>query len=246
MDSEELESRMSRISTQWTLVFQAHGGVADAPESAQRRLMQRYCGAAYRYLLGAVRNPDIADDLCQEFALRFLRGDFRRADPGRGRFRDYLKTSLRHLVTDYFRVRQQQLNLPENAPEPAAPMLDSEEDFLAGWRAELLERTWKALAEVNASYHAVLLARTREPEASSAELADRLSTTLGKTVTGDWVRKTVQRGQAKFAELLIAEAATSLESAAAEVVRQELGALDLVRYCRSVLDQRAKKTPGGD
>ena len=43
----------------------------------------QHCGAAYRYLLGAVHDPDAADDLCQDFAVRFLRGDFRRADPGR-------------------------------------------------------------------------------------------------------------------------------------------------------------------
>jgi DNA-directed RNA polymerase specialized sigma24 family protein len=48
-----------------------------------------------------VRDPEVADDLAQEFALRFLRGDFQRADPERGRCRDYLKRALINLVHDY-------------------------------------------------------------------------------------------------------------------------------------------------
>ena len=80
---QSLDDRLSRISTMWTLVLQAHGGPADAATTAQRLLMQRYCGSVYRYLLGAVRDEDAAMELFQEFALRFARGDFRRADPQR-------------------------------------------------------------------------------------------------------------------------------------------------------------------
>ena len=106
MDPHQLETRLSRISTRWSVVFQAHAGPVDTAQAALRLLMQRYSGAVYRYLLGAVHDPDAAADLAQEFALRFLRGDFRRADPQRGRFRDYLKTALMNLVTDYYRERQ--------------------------------------------------------------------------------------------------------------------------------------------
>ena len=40
------------------------------------------------------RDEQLAEELFQEFALRMLRGDFRRAEPLRGRFRDYLKTVI--------------------------------------------------------------------------------------------------------------------------------------------------------
>src|SRR5713101_7167113 len=106
MDQQELNQHLSRISTQWTMVFQAHQGPVDAVTRARHQLLQRYSGAAYRYLLGAVRDPDVAAELCQEFALQFVRGDFRRADPERGRFRDYLKRALIHMITDYQRTRQ--------------------------------------------------------------------------------------------------------------------------------------------
>src|SRR5262245_57328630 len=100
--NQSLESRLSGISTLWSTFFQAHKS-GDAAVAARQALLERYSGAVYRYLLGAVRNEDTAADLTQEFALRFLRGDFHRADPQRGRFRDYLKTSLIHLVNDHHR-----------------------------------------------------------------------------------------------------------------------------------------------
>src|SRR5437868_15542112 len=86
--------RLSRINTLWTVVRKAHESHPIAAGEAQRVMMERYCTAVHRYLLGALRNQDAADDLFQEFALRFLRGDFARADATRGRFRDYLRTVL--------------------------------------------------------------------------------------------------------------------------------------------------------
>jgi len=117
MDPQQLNERLSQISTRWTLLFQAHQGSAEAVSTAQKQLIQRYTPAVYRDLLGAVHDPEAADELFQEFALRFVRGDFKRADPERGRFRDFLKTSLYHLVVDYQRRRQQQaVPLPRTAP----------------------------------------------------------------------------------------------------------------------------------
>src|SRR5262245_4705081 len=80
-------------------------------------LLQRYRGPAYRYLLACVRSADVAEDLAQDFALKFLRGDFGKADPQRGRFRDYLRTSLSRLATDHFRKQQKEAG--ELAVEPA-------------------------------------------------------------------------------------------------------------------------------
>src|SRR5262245_49194788 len=122
MDPDSLNQRLSRISTLWTLLQQAHAGPADAATSAQRLLMQRYLGSVYHYLLGALRDEAAAEELLQEFAARFLRGDFRRADPQRGRFRDYVKTALIHLVDDYHRAeRARPRPLPSDLAGPAQP-----------------------------------------------------------------------------------------------------------------------------
>src|SRR5437879_1637637 len=103
MEPANPDPRLSHISTLWTLVEQAHRGPADAIGPAQRLLLERYAAVVHRYLGGALRDADAADELFQEFCLRFLRGDFRRADPQRGRFRDFLRTALVNLVVDYHR-----------------------------------------------------------------------------------------------------------------------------------------------
>lgn len=106
------DERLSQLQTSWTKVFagamgsqttiDTHEGTGSLAE-AQRELLIRYAGPVYRYLRGAVGSADVADDLAQEFALRFVRGDFRAANPQRGRFRDFVKRSLRNLFIDYFR-----------------------------------------------------------------------------------------------------------------------------------------------
>jgi len=91
---DDANSRISRISTIWPLLEDPHGRPSADVRGARLALLQRHQGAAYRYLLGAIRNLDASDELFQEFALRVFRGAFSRAAPERGRFRDYLKTAL--------------------------------------------------------------------------------------------------------------------------------------------------------
>jgi DNA-directed RNA polymerase specialized sigma24 family protein len=242
MTAAESDERLSRIVTQWTAVLGAHAGAAGGAESVRNRLLLRYSGAAYRYLLGAVRDPDAAAELCQEFAVRFLRGDFRRADPSRGRFRDYVKAALSNLATDYHRARQAAPRpLAPDAPDPAAPAEPSSDDFLGGWREAVLDQAWEALARDNPGYHAALLLRVREPDLSSAEMAARLTEQLGKPMTPENVRKMLQRGHARFADLLLDQVAASLDEDSGDELEDELKALDLLRYCRSALDRRRKK-----
>ena len=56
--------------------------------------MHRYGRAAFRYLLGAVRDPDAAVTWPRSSPSASLRGDFRRGGRQRGRFRDYLKRAI--------------------------------------------------------------------------------------------------------------------------------------------------------
>src|SRR6516225_8801909 len=107
MDLDFPSPHLGQISTPWTLLRLAHAD-SEASGDAKRLLVQRYGGAVYRYLLGALRDEQAALELFQEFALRFLRGDFHRADAEAGRFRDYLRGALIHLVTDYHRQRRAQ------------------------------------------------------------------------------------------------------------------------------------------
>jgi DNA-directed RNA polymerase specialized sigma24 family protein len=243
MDSDNRDRPLNRISTLWTVVGQAHGDTAEAATPAQQQLLQRYGRAVYRYLLGALRDPNAAEDLAQEFALRFLRGDFRGAEPGKGRFRDFVRGVLSHLVADHHRARHPRKQpLPLDGLEPAVagePLPDSDRQFLDSWREELLARTWEALGRVQLQtgqpFHTVLRFRAEHPGLRSAQMAEQLSARLGKPLTAAGLRQTLHRAREKFGDLLLDEVAQTLAGPTADALEQELIDLGLRDYCRPAL-----------
>jgi RNA polymerase sigma-70 factor (ECF subfamily) len=251
MEQENLDEPLSGISTLWGVVNQAHEGEAAAVTEAQQQLLQRYDGAVHRYLLGALHDRDAADELAQEFALRFLRGDFRRAAPGRGRFRDYVKTVLIHLVADYHRGRQRSPRpLPPHDAALDASSLEQEDAdraFLTSWRDELLERTWQALARVQQQtgqpFYAALRLRAERPTLRSDQMAEQLAAQLGRPVTAGSFRQILHRARNKFADLLLLEVAHTLEKATLEPLEQELIDLGLLSYCGSALARFRRSCP---
>jgi RNA polymerase sigma-70 factor (ECF subfamily) len=249
MTQANLNPRLSRISTLWSVLAQAHNGPADEARAAQQSLWERYGGAVRRYLRGAVHDPDAAADLAQEFAVRFLSGKFRRVDPARGRFRDYVKGVLSHLISD-FRRRQRALpprlesDHPELAVEPPS-LSEMDREFVASWRQELLARCWTALADheqrTGQLFHTMLHFRAEHPDATSPQLAKKLGEQLGKPLTAMGVRQTLHRARAKFADLLLEEVMPSLSSP--DFMVEELADLGLLDYCRPAL--RHAETVGG-
>jgi RNA polymerase sigma factor (sigma-70 family) len=250
MEHTDVDTRLSRVKTHWTLVFQAHQGQAEET-SAVQRLLLRYYGGAYRYLLGTVHDAAIAEELTQDFAVRFLRGDFQRADPKRGRFRDFLKTALRHLVIDYWRVKKKGTPLPADSnleiPAETAEVEALDREFLEKWREELLAQTWAALAEdekkTGRPYHTVLQWKAEDARLSAAQLADRLGATQGKLFTEIGIRQLLYRARQRFAELLVDEVARSLPGRTPQELEQELIDLNLLEYCQSALKRRADEEP---
>ena len=235
------ESRLSRITTIWTMVREAHAEkeqVAKQANQALVGLIDRYQGAVYRYLLGAARDEDVAAELFQEFALRIVRGRFSGADPSKGRFRDYLRTSLIRLVTDHHRQRQRKCGKhAELDPAQLPDVKDQEASFNSSWRDELLQLTWNALsASEEASgtpYYSALRLRVDLPELRSADLADRLTEDLNwePAITASGYRKLVQRARDRFAELLVHELARSIQSNDDARIEEELIDLGLRQYC---------------
>ena len=249
MGEQEPADRLTLIKTHWAMLFQAHQDLGDAASAAQRELLLRYYGAVYRYLLGILRDPAAAEELTQEFAVRFLRGDFSGADPRRGRFRDFLKAALRHLAVDYWRQqRKTPLPLADAGAGLAAgdPSVSEAFDqaFVDNWRQELLARTWEALAQAQAEtgqpYHTVLRWKTEHPEVRSAQLADRLRTQEGRPFSEESTRQLLHRARKRFAEALVEEVARSLQTSAPEEVTQELIDLGLLAYCRPALEKRRR------
>ncbi|HEX6986705.1 MAG TPA: sigma-70 family RNA polymerase sigma factor [Planctomycetaceae bacterium] len=237
--------------TEWSVVRGAHAGAPEEVLSAQEQLLDRYGGAARRYLLAAVRDQHAADELFQEFALRFVRGDFRRADPERGRFRSFLKTALYHLVIDYQRRhRRGPETFGSGSFQPADLDPDpglSEESFLNSWREELLSRAWGALEELERTsgghLYTVLRLRAERPEMNSGRIAEELGARLGAPYTAGNVRQMLHRAREKFAEFLVHEIAQSLEEPTADEIEDELIDLNLLEYCRPAIGRYGRANP---
>ena len=238
-------ARLDDITTQWTLVRQAHAGDRVAAEDAVARLLVRYGGAVHRYFLGALRDPDAADELYQEFALRVARGDFRAADPERGRFRAFLKSAAYRLVADHHRRRQRQ-------PLPLAPDADlaadadstaeADREFLKGWTDHLIARTFEAPRrvewEAGQPCHTVLELRTAQPLTSSEELAAELGRRVGRAYTAAAARQLLHRARERFADLLLDAVAGSLDDPTADRLADELAVLGLGGVCQAALRRR--------
>lgn len=210
--------------------------------AACNELMQRYGGPIHRYLQAALHDPHAADDLTQEFALGLVRGAYHNVSPERGRFRAYIKKVLFHLVSRYRQQEQKKgLSLPsdglelENLPSPP-PDQDLETAFEDNWRDELLARAWEALGAAHARLYSVLRCRAAHPDYSSAQLADLVSTKLGKPFTADTIRQNLRRARTLFAELLVQEVASSVRNPTKQEIEQELLELKLLTYCQPALE----------
>jgi RNA polymerase sigma-70 factor (ECF subfamily) len=248
MDSSEQPTRLNQIATLWSVVRVAHADAGDAARAAREELLMRYGGAISRYLLGVLRDPDAAEELSQEFAYRFLHGDLRGADRDRGRFRDFVKGVLFHLVADHHNKKKKQPgNMPPDAPEPGMDCslaAEREEAFRISWRDELLSRAWSALEadekENGHPYYSALRFRADHPDLASAEMAAQLSVALGKALTAAGVRKTLERARDRFADLLLDEIAQALDQAGRQQIEEELIDLGLLEYCRHALERRSE------
>jgi RNA polymerase sigma-70 factor (ECF subfamily) len=188
-----------------------------------------------------------AEELTQEFAAALLRGDFSSADPDRGRFRDYVKTSVRNLARKHWKRRQRarEISLADEhllATPSESQLFDADQSFLDSWREELLDQTWKELErvedETGVPHYSLLSLKTQCPELRSADLAERVAPLLGKTLTADGVRQAVHRAREAFARLLIDEVSRSLTNRAPEALEEELIDLGLLKYCQPALTQR--------
>jgi RNA polymerase sigma-70 factor (ECF subfamily) len=247
---EQADAHLSQMSTVWTMVYQASSGKPDQVGDAVAKLMLQYAGAVHRYLLKILRDPEVAAELDQEFALRFLRGDFRNCHPSRGRFRDYVKRALQNLVNDYYRRRRPTVSMDSIFSEPVTSDSDPpqfEVEFIESWKKDLLERAWRVLLDLEKKtglpYYTVLRLRVDHPDLRSHQLAEKLSAALGRAVTAGAFRQAVQRARLKYVSFLIDEVKASLQDPSPENVEEELGDLGLLEFCRSFLKQ-PEESPG--
>ena len=72
----------------------------------------------------------------------------------------------------------------------------------------------------------------------AAQIAEDLSAVLGKAYTEEGLRQLLHRARLRFAELLVAEVAHSLQTTDQARLEQEVIELGLLKYCRAALARR--------
>jgi hypothetical protein len=162
--------------------------------------------------------------------------------PGRGRFRDYLRTAARNAAMSYLRgtSRRATGELPDEVADPAGAALDDD------WRRVLLEKVWRELdtAERAGSgfAHTALRIYTDHDDLDSTAQAKLASEKLGRAVTAEAFRQQVSRGKRRMAELILTEIAETVADATAADVEAELVELGLMKFVRDYLpaDWRTK------
>jgi RNA polymerase sigma factor (sigma-70 family) len=213
---------LTDITTIWSQISCAH---TPGPEGqvAMNDLIGRYHDAVERYLRLKLRDKHLADEVLQEFWTKLLNRKLAGADSSKGRFRDYLRTVLHRLIIDHFRTKKHQSLPPGDILDPCSP----DDDYERVWRETMIRRVWTRLDtfEVNTPknrYATVLHLRAGNPKASIDELAQKLGEQIGSKVTPEAFRKTLQRGRAKFLELLEKELRETIHPAEPQDIEAEI------------------------
>ncbi len=236
-ETSAVTSKLNEIRTNWDELLAAHSGEYSEQTQLQARLCQRYFEAILAYLRAAVRDEHVADDLAQEFAFRFIRGDYQNLHPSRGRFRDYIKVVLGNLIADQYRrksIRVTPIELSQLAGTQDTPQQVLEKDFTDHWRREILRRTWEAFRVLcglrSTPYYEVLHQHATNTRLTSSLLATRVTELTGKPVSAASVRQMLVRARQMFAGCLRKEIGQSLIDASPASIEEELVDLGLSKY----------------
>ena len=226
--------------TRWSLISAVRSGDAPRVHEALETLCRSYWYPLYAYVRRLGQGPEDAADLTQGFFAHLLEKELlTRADPERGRLRNFLLTAMQCYLRDDWRKNQRQkrgggaemISIDEliaeglYAREPSSNVTP-ETLYHRRWALTLLERTLVSLRSSYteqgkaALFDALKPALTEDPDAASAaETGANLDMTAGA------VRVAVTRLRARYRERLLAEVAASMDVHTEAEVKEEIEAL---------------------
>ena len=226
--------------TRWSLISAVRSSDPVHSRAALESLCRSYWYPLYAYVRRSGHSREDAADLTQGFfALLVEKNLFLRADPERGRLRNFLLTSFQRFLRDDWRAQHRQkrgggvqvLSIDEATAEGLYAREPShvetpEKLYHRRWALTLLERTVLGLRDdydeqgKGELFAALKPALTEEPDAaSSAALAARLNMTDGA------VRVAMHRLRARYRARLLEEVAASMDAQSEAEVDEEINAL---------------------
>lgn len=223
----DVATALSQISTRWAVLKE--------PE----QFLFRYGPAIYAYLQALLRNSHDVEEISQDILVRVVQEGFARADPERGRFRDYLKTAVRNAALNHLRrKRGVPLDVAAFAAQPGMAAVDAA--WLADWHLCIFNKAWRSLESHQRRspgnlFHTVLQLAVDHPEEDSVALAARATERVGRPIRADAFRKQLSRARRMFARLLVEEVEQTLEKPTRQDIEAELIELGLMLYVRDFL-----------
>lgn len=226
--------------TRWSLVSAVRSGDAGSSRQAMETLCRCYWYPLYAYVRRAGQTPEDAADLTQGFFVHLIEKELLiRADPQRGRLRNFLLTAVQRFVRDDWRAQNRQkrgsglefISIDEAAAEGLYAREPShvetpEKLYHRRWALTLLERVLLALRDDYVQqrkgdvFDALKSSLTEDPDAASSAST---GATLGMTAGA--VRVAVTRLRARYRERLLAEVAASMDAQTEAEVDEEINAL---------------------
>ena len=235
-DAESVGTRPGAFATtHWSVVLAA--GHQEWPQAAEalEKLCRIYWYPLYAFVRRQGYEAHDAEDLTQEFFARFLAKEyFGRADPARGRFRNFLLTCLKHFLSEQRRqagrlkrggghtlLSWDSLTAEERYRSEVADAATPEQIYDRRWALTLRERVLAQLGEEQAAAgKGALFAQLKDHlwgEGSGrgyTEAAERLG------MAGGALKVTVHRLRQRYRQLLRHEVAHTV--AATHEIDEEL------------------------
>ncbi len=213
-------------TTHWSRVVAAGGPSGPKARESLTTLCTAYWYPLYAYIRRRGHSPEEAQDLTQDFFARILeKGLFAEAEPGRGRFRSFIRTVCAHYLSNRH-ARESAIKRGGGRPAISIDAIDAEGRYVRELAHELtaeriFDRSWaltlldRVFSQLQAEYEDAGRVETFEtlqvfltegPRAvSHASIADRLGMTEGA------VRVAVHRLRRRYGDILRREIAATLD-----------------------------------
>lgn len=201
----------------------------------------RYVSPMRRYLIHRLGSESLSDHALTLFIGHLVQRGY--GHLGQGRLRDFLTRGMRSAAKVAV-ARAEAPQTPHDDPDQREAGADQRKPFdrdafdpessvwLGHWRSGLLQLAWRRLEQVQhktpgSLHYTVLEAASRNSHATATMLATQVSTSAGRAVDLEEVKRVLAESRRQFAAILSAEVASTLENPSVANTSEEMKHLKL-------------------